>query len=236
MFGAAPAVAQKVTTTEGQVWLGYFNQTRLSQRWGLWLEGQVRTREDYFSKISAVLPRAGLTYYLNDHAKLTAGYAYLPEIEGFSTPEHRPWQQLQWHTSYPRLRLMQWVRLEERFRKKAVTLQPGEDKYSFNYRARYNFLLNTPLGARAFEPGTVSLVVNDEVMLNFGKEIVQNTFDQNRLFLGFHYHINRHNTLQFGYLNVFQQLPAGNRYRYLNVARIGYFQNLDLRRRKAATP
>ena len=33
-----------------------------------------------------------------------------------SQPEHRIWHQLQLHTKYGKVRTMQWVRLEERFR------------------------------------------------------------------------------------------------------------------------
>jgi len=47
--------------------------------------------------------------------------------------------------------------------------------------------------------------------------------------VGFAYHINKHDNFQFGYMNVFQQLAAGNLYRSNHVARLFYFHNLDLR-------
>jgi hypothetical protein len=62
-----------------------------------------------------------------------------------------------------------------------------------------------------------------------GKQIVYNYFDQNRLFAGLAYNVNATANIQLGYMNVFQQLPAGNRYRSLHVARIFYFHNIDLR-------
>ena len=37
-------------------------------------------------------------------------------------------------------------------------------------------------------------------------------------------------TLQVGYMNIFQQLAAGNKYRSNHVARVFYFHNLDLRK------
>lgn len=232
-----PAFSQsKQTSSEEQVWLGYFNQTRLSDKWGFWAEAQIRTKENFFSNFSTGIGRVGLTYYLNDNAKLTVGYAYVNHFpsdnhKNISQPEHRPWQQFQWHTKYGKLRSMQWVRLEERYRRKILNDDELADGYAFNFRARYNFLLQGPIGSKPFEPGTFSWILNDEVHINFGKEIVYNYFDQNRFFAGFSYHVNKHDQLQVGYMNQFQQLPAGNKYRTLHVARVFYFHNLDLRKK-----
>ena len=231
----------KQTASVHQTWAGYFNQTRLGNRWGLWFDGQLRTREDFVSHLSQSIIRPGITYYLNDATKATVGYAFVNHFpaEGhkeISQPEHRIWQQVQWHTRYPKARTMQWIRLEERYRRKiadSATLAKG---YNFNYRLRYNFLLQVPLGKDGIAPGTFSLVANDEVHINFGKGIVYNYFDQNRFFAGFSYHVNAHDNLQVGYMNIFQQLPAGNRYRTTHVARLFYFHNLDLRKKEKGHP
>ena len=224
----------KQTGTVQQAWFAYFNQTRFSNKWGTWTDIHLRTKEDFVSGISQSILRLGLTYYLNDDTKLTAGYAYVSHYpaeghENVTVPEHRPWQQLQWHSRYSKLRLMQWFRLEERFRRKVQNDDELAEGYNFNFRVRYNFFSMFPLSKKRFQPKTLSFVVNDEVHINFGKEIVYNYFDQNRFFLGFAYHVNKHDNLQFGYMNVFQQLAAGNKYRSNHVARVFYFHNLDLR-------
>ena len=228
--------AQKQTTHLNQIWFAYFNQTRFSDRWGLWVDLQLRTKEDFVEDLSQGIARVGLTYYLNNDAKLTLGYAFVNHFPGdnhpdISQPEHRIWQQLQWHTKYPRIRLMQYARLEERYRRKIKDDDELAEGYSFNYRFRYNFLFSAAIGKKAFTPGTLSFVVNDEIHVNFGKEIVYNYFDQNRFFVGFNYQTTNTDNLQFGYLNVFQQLPAGSQYRAINGARISYFHNLDLRKK-----
>jgi hypothetical protein len=178
-----------------------------------------------------------LTYYLSDATKVTAGYAYVHHFpsdnhKNIAQPEHRPWQQIQWHTKYSKIRTMQWLRLEERYRRKIQDDAHLADGYNFNFRIRYNLFLQYPLSHKAFEPHTLSFVLNDEVHVNFGDQIVYNYFDQNRLFLGFNYHINKHDQLQIGYMNLYQQLAAGNKYKYVNAARIFYFHNLDLRRKQ----
>jgi len=224
----------KQTTSVNQAWAGYFNQTRFSNKWGVWADFHVRTKENFFTDLSQAIVRVGLTYYLTDDAKLTAGYAYVNHFpadnhKNISQPEHRPWQQIQWHTRYTKLRLMQWFRLEERFRRKILNDNELAQGYLFNFKFRYNFFAQFPLSKKRFHPATFSLVVNDEVHINFGKQIINNYFDQNRFFLGFNYHVNKHDNLQFGYMNLFQQLAAGNRYRSLHTARLFYFHNLDSR-------
>ena len=228
--------SQKQTTTVQQLWLAYCNQTRLSEKWGLWGDFHLRTEEDFVKGLSSAIARVGLMYYLNDNTKLTVGYAYINHFPAdnhanVSRPEHRPWQQLHWHTRSSKIRLMQWIRLEERFRRKVLNEDELAEGYNFNYRARYNFFVTGPLSKKAFAKGTFSWVLNDEVHVNFGKEIVYNYFDQNRFFAGLGYHVNSHDNIQFGYMNVFQQLAAGNKYKAIHGARIFYFHNLDLRKK-----
>jgi hypothetical protein len=225
------------TQTVQQVWTGYFNQTRLSNKWGFWFDAQLRSKEDFFDDLSTLIIRPGITYYLSDAAKLTAGYSYIRHFPqgvhaNVARPEHRPWQQLQWHTRYNKLRTMQYLRLEERYLRKIMNDSTLADGNNFNFRLRYNFLLQYPLTAKGTNKGGLSFIANDEIHINFGKEIVYNTFDQNRFFLGFAYHLNQHDNFQFGYLNVFQQLAAGNRYRATHAARLFYFHTLDLRKKE----
>jgi hypothetical protein len=225
----------KQTEHVEQTWLAYANQTRFSNKWGMWADFHLRTKEDLVNDLSQSIARVGLTYYLNDDTKLTAGYAYVSAYpvtnQNVTVPEHRPWQQIQWHSKHSKLRLMQWFRLEERFRKKLLNPDELDDEYSFNFRLRYNILLMVPLSKQRFQPGSLSFVINNEAHVNFGRQIVYNYFDQNRFFLGFAYHTNNRDNLQIGYMNVFQQLPAGNKYRSNNAARIFYFHNLDLRKK-----
>ena len=232
-----PVFAQtKTTTSVQQVWLGYFNQTRLTDRFGIWFDGQLRTKDDFFDDLSVSIIRPGLTYYVNDGLKLTAGYAYVTQYpqDNFkeSRPENRFWQQVQWHTKYGKNRTMQWFRLEERYRRKIASDSTLASGNNFNYRVRYNFLWQVPFSG-VLKPGSFSLILNDEVHVAFGKEVVYNYFDQNRFFAGVAYNVNATDNIQFGYLNVFQQLAAGNKYRSIHGARLFYFHNLDLRKKKS---
>jgi len=240
MLSAEISFAQgdKQTKTQQQVWLGYFNQTRFSKHWGMWLDLQLRTKENFFTEFSQSIIRPGITYYLGDVTKLSAGYGYISHYPAdnhahVTQPEHRPWQQVQWHTKFPKLRTMQYLRLEERFRRKILNDSTLAEGYNFNFRVRYNFLLQVPLTNQPITKGDFSFILNDEIHVNLGKQILYNTFDQNRFFLGFAYHVNANDNLQFGYMNLFQQLSGGNQYRMIHAARVFYFHNLDLRKKTA---
>jgi hypothetical protein len=220
-----------------QVWLGYFNQTRFTDKWGLWTDLHLRTKEDFTNKFSQSIIRLGFTYYLNDVTKFTIGYAYVSlypgdNHKGVTQPEHRPWQQLQWHTKFSKSRMMQWIRLEERYRRKILNDSTLTDGYNFNFRIRYNIFYEVPLSRKGFVPKNLAFVINDEAFINFGKEIVYNYFDQNRFFIGLKYQTNKQDNILFGYMNLFQQLASGNKYKNIHTVRVFYFHNLDLRKKK----
>ncbi|MCP9765433.1 DUF2490 domain-containing protein [Lacihabitans soyangensis] len=234
-FSFSGSFAQRITQTDQQLWLGYFNQIRFSNKWGLWFDTHFRTTDQFVKEPSKFLARVGAMYYINDNLKFTNGYTFAnhfpeeahPEI---SQPEHRLWHQFQQHNTYGKVRTMHWLRLEERFRRNYKDNQLV-DGYRFDERIRANYLINVPLSKKGIVPKTFSAIVNDEVMLNLSKKNIYNTFDQNRLFVGLAYNVSSHSNLQFGYMNVYQQLAAGNRYLNLNTIRIFYFQNLDFRKK-----
>jgi len=227
----------KQTTHIQQTWLGYVGQAKLSEHWGLWLDLHIRTKEDFVTDLSTSIIRPGISYYLNDRLRFTLGYAYVnyfpaEDHSEISQTEHRFWQQAYWVTPGKSSRVINAVRLEERYKRKIKDADELAEGYNFNFRARYNLIMLFPLSKQAFAPKTLSLSVNNEVMVNFGKQVVYNYFDQNRLFLGFAYHLNSKDYLQFGYMNIFQQLSAGNRYRMSHVARVYFYHNMDLRSKK----
>ena len=233
----SPVFAQtsRQATDEQQVWAGYFNQTRLSDKWGLWGDFHFRTTEHFVKEPSKGIIRLGLMYYFNDDLKFTNGYAFInhfPE-EGHtnvSMPEHRIWHQIQLHNKYGKARTMQWVRLEERFRRKIKNDNELAEGYRFDERIRYNFFLNVPLSKKGIAAKTVSALLNNEVMINLSKNNVYNVFEQNRFFVGLGYNFNSHAHLQLGYMNVYQQLAAGNKFKNINSIRVFFFQNLDFRK------
>jgi hypothetical protein len=63
----------KQTTSYRQVWVGYLNHTRLSQKWGFALDANLRTKDDFFNGFYQSAVRVGLSYFVNDLFRITAG-------------------------------------------------------------------------------------------------------------------------------------------------------------------
>jgi Protein of unknown function (DUF2490) len=228
--------SQKQTNNINRMWFGFMNQTRFSKNWGMWADVHLRTDDNFVDQFSSSIFRIGATYYFTDQVKLTAAYAYIHEYpnsshQNISRPEHRPWQQLQWHSKYGKQKMMQWFRLEERYRRKILNDNKLADGYQFNWRVRYNILYEIPLSKKAAKPGGLSWIISDEILVNMGKEVVNNYFDHNRFFTGLKIQVNKHDNFQIGYLNVFQQLASGNHYNNFHIIRLFYFQNLDFRKK-----
>ncbi len=225
----------KSTKKLEQLWFGYYSQFRLNNNWELSTDVQLRTRENFVDQFSQSILRMGISCYLNTFIKLSVGYAYSEaynSVSGikFAQTEHRPWQQLQWENIYGKNRLVQRFRLEERFRQKILKDTTGGEGYNFNYRGRFNIGYEIALNKKGSVQNLLSLVLNEEININFGKAIIYNYFDQNRLFVGLKYQFDRHNNLTVGYMNQFQQTAAGNKYIKSGVFRFIYLQNFDFRK------
>jgi len=223
---------QKSIEVRNQAWLGYFNQTRLTKHSGLWVDLHARFTGDFTNEKSLTIGRIGYTYYAGD-ARVTAGYAYAThythEESAPDIQEHRPWQQIQWVEKKNRFVMMQWLRLEERFRQEVEDNALTGD-YDFNYRIRYNVAFTIPLKGKAVVAKTPFLFFNNEVFVNFGKEIFNNYFDQNRAFAGMGYQLKNNLNTQLGYMYVFQQRAQANQFIQINAIRLFIFHTLDFRK------
>jgi hypothetical protein len=225
--------AQKEIEYSEQAWFAYLNQTRFTNKSGFWLDVHARFTDDFTGRLGLTIFRPGYIYFLSDQTRLSAGYAYVTADSATddipNIPEHRIWQQIQWYDKRKHFNMMQYIRLEERFRK---TLEGAElsDEYDFNYRVRYNISFTIPLKGKSVEPKTPFIFVNDEVMINFGDEIVYNYFDQNRFFAGVGYQFTKQLNAQIGYLNVFLQRASSNEFIHADAIRLFVFHNLDFRK------
>ena len=233
------ARSQSVKSTESlsQLWLGYHNQARFSHRLGTWFDFQLRTKDDFYKEWSQNITRVGLVYFVSNSTKLTAGYAYVNNYFGqyknLPAPEHRGWQQIQWDTKYRNKTMIQRLRFEQRFRHKTLKDSALMRGYNFNYKLRYSLGFELPINHKIpIDPGAISFIASDEVHINFGKQVVNNYFDQNRFIVGLKFQTTATDNLQVAYMNLFQQLSAGNKYKDIHAVRFFYFQNFDLRKKK----
>ena len=222
----------KETHSREQLWLGYFNQTRFTKRWGMWVDVHYRMTDNFVDRPFQFLFRPAATYFLKDNLRLNVGYAYVNHFpaKGNETnrTEHRLWQQIWWNQKYPGLTTLQWLRLEQRFNEKVVD-DVKLDGYNYTFRVRYNFSFFIPLKGKEMAAKIPFAAILNEIFLNFGSNTIYNTFDQNRLFLGVGYPFTAHLNAQLGYMNIYQQEAAGNKYMVTHAIRLFFFHTLDLR-------
>jgi len=229
------AAQKKQVIPATQTWFGIYEQARFSNRWGAALDIQLRTKDHFLTGLSQGAIRGSAVYYMNEGLRFSAGYAFFNYFPGdnhahISQPEHRLWQQVQWIDNNRKYRLIHVVRLEERFRRNILndyTLAHGN---MFNYRARYQLAAYVPFGHQHFSPGSLTWFISDEILINFGKEIRTNYFDQNRFSTGLQYHLTSQKSVQFAYLNVYQQTSAKRVFRKTDVIRLSFFHNTDFRK------
>ena len=184
---------QKSAENELGNWLMYFGTHKISEKYSLHYETQLRNYE-VISNFNQLLPRVGLNYHIDESSIVTAGYAFIPtqnEIDkGWGkemVTENRIWEQFILRNSINRVKIRHRYRLEQRWVK-------AGDITTYKNRARYMLSLKLPISKNEESPLFISLY--DEIFLN----ISDNPFDQNRLFAALGYQVNKQMNIQFGYL------------------------------------
>jgi hypothetical protein len=229
-------------------WWCYFGTYRLSDRWSIWTELQLR-RADFTREWQQVLPRAGVNYHVNNNVVFTVGYAYLwtypygeqpiPLRDGEERYEHRPWQQVTLLHSSGKVNFQHRFRLEQRFLQNWSAPDAGTgfrtitDGFELQNRMRYRFLLTIPITKAADGGQKFFATAYDEIFINFGKNIGFNLFDQNRLGATLGYQFTKSFNAQIGYMNQVIQKANGRDVESNHALTVFAFFNVDLR--KSAT-
>ncbi|WP_081910759.1 DUF2490 domain-containing protein [Hymenobacter sp. APR13] len=219
---AAPAGAN--------TWLTFLSDARLSQRWGLHLDGQLRRAKDAYQPQQ--LARIGINYHVAPALQLTAGYArassyfYNDYASASPLPEHRLYQQVLLREDSGRVHTQHRYRLEQRW-----VRRPGDARATYLNRMRYQLRLVVPLGHKGkLEPGTPYLAGADELFLGFGASAGRNFFEQNRAYLAFGYQFTRAVAIEAGYQHQMVQPAAGYALQYHHTLQLALSFQPDLRR------
>lgn len=224
---------EKEINNQAQFWTSVNSTWRLSNRWGAMGDFHIR-RTDFIKDPNFYFLRLGGVYWINDQFSLAGGGALLwlatPDNEGnFNYAlERRIYQQLLWRSIQGRVNFLQRIRNEQRWHE--VLDEEGEvDRIRFSNRVRFLF----SAAIKVFEnPKAPRLVLSDEILFHFGSEIIYNTFDQNRFFVGISQRINKEWTFDLGYMSVFQQGYSGYQYDHNHTFRLFFYYSPDLRKKK----
>jgi hypothetical protein len=221
----------------------YFGDHKISPKWGVHLEAQLR-REDLFKNPQQLLLRTGINYHLNSSVFFTVGYCFVETYPygefpvKSSFPENRFWEQVQVKTPLGKLEWVARLRIEQRFSKLPVKYSdveygPGAAIYTNRFRLLNR--LSVPFKGKTIAPGTWYASVYDELMVNTGKEVKLNVFDQNRAYIAIGYVVPKLGKLELGYLMQTVYKPDGIKVEKNATLQIGLASNIDFYKKKKTT-
>ena len=201
------------TKQENSGWLFLLNSTKFSEKWGMHLDVQVRSNDNW-DGTKNVLFRPGITYYIDKNQNVTAGYLFASTHAMPNSVEHRIWQQYIVNHKIKNILVAHRFRLEQRFL--------ADD--SFAQRLRYFIRLVQPLQntEQSFTKGAFFALQN-EAFLNIQNKAATNNslFDQNRLYLAAGYRFSKKLDLEAGYLR--QSVNGRSRNTVNNVAQLALY-------------
>lgn len=229
------AQTEKNIDHQSLLWTRYYNLLTINEKWSLHSEFDNRI---FLNPVEENLYefRVQGRYKIDDNFEVGTGFAYfsvatqVPEITtDFNVPEYRGQQDIIWKQDIGKITLLQRFQIEERFFHNINNegLLPGTTFYwRFRYRLQgeYSFWKK--------ENQFLKAILSDELMINRGKNVVKNTFDQNRIYAALQYGINKNITLELGYLNSFQQRASGVDYFNRDIIRFTFFHKINLQKKK----
>lgn len=218
----------KSVNTQYQSWISVNSTLKVSSHWAVIADFHNR-RNHFLGDNSFYFARTGLQYVIDKNLSATLGYGHFwgyPTTRGWHTIAHenRIYQQLQYTARWRHVVLTQRLRNEQRWQQKMANDQ-FTGQLRFTDRVRYLFNLNMPLFKN---PQMPSLLLADELCLQSGKEIVYNTFDQNRFFIGIKEQLSPDLSFDMGYMRVFQQKKSGYEFDRNHTFRLFFYYSPQL--------
>ena len=222
--------AQDKNVTKGnQQWMHYYNQTKLSDKWSLLIDGGFRWKQGLLKR-SQYLIRAAGGYNLFPGIRVAVGLAHLGTYTDLDVTivEYRPYQELRVKSTLSVLGLNQRLRIEQRFIEATSNNDQQIDR--FNWRFRYYIGLSVPIVKqfRNHHEMELNLNIGDEIFINGGKDIVYNIFDQNRILIGPAFKLNDQFTFTFTYNGKYAALNLPSEFTYNHIFWLAIRHNLDL--------
>lgn len=228
---SAQELPEKVINENVQFWTSANLVFRIGERWALLNDYHIR-RTDFVAKPNFYFLRFGGQYYIKPNIRVAGGYAHLwltPQGTWDSYQnENRIYQQFSISQRFPKLNALFRLRTEQRFFNTVVNGSSLNDDFLIH---RVRFLVS--VGFPFKEGGNTEFLLADEIHLNFGENVVYNTFNQNRLTVGIKQKLNDQWKFDFGYMMVYQQLAPGNVYNLNHTLRLFFYGSFDFRKNKS---
>jgi Protein of unknown function (DUF2490) len=229
-------LGQKSVINQKLVWYGYYNTIKFNEKWQLSSEIQERQFINPTAQ-HQLLFRTNLVRSFNKNWNTSLGMTYFlqnpndPESKSnLTVPELRP------NIGFGYKKKILLVTITNRFKAEARFFHDVQNNelvggYRFsNYRLRYELGLELSLlKTKQTKDEVILMKIKDEIMFNLGSKMVTNAFDQNRIYLGLNYKLNKAFAIEAGYLNWYQKRASGNEYYNRDILRLSVFHTIDLK-------
>lgn len=205
-----PTFAESVDNANA--WFMYFGDHPIAKsKWGVHLEGQWR-RADMGTAWQQLMLRPAVNYQLNKKISLSGGYGFVDTFPygdapvAAKFPEHRLFEQVIVNQRIKKLDFQNRFRLEQRNLGTMARQPDGSfERIGWRYenRVRYMLRTNIPLSKKNY------IGLYNEIMFNFGKNVANNVFDQNRAYIAYGREFGRDTRLELGFLEQTLQQRSG---------------------------
>lgn len=204
--GLVAGAGRAADADNSNLWLNYVGDHPIGDGpWGLHLEMQNRLSE-WGDDWQQLLFRTGINYQIDPKMGVSLGYAFVETFPYGELPaaaefdEHRIYGQFAYKDSWKGLDWQHRVRLEQRF---------IEDLAAADWRPenRFRYMLRTTVPLTEDKRWYIALW--DEVFLNFGGNLDNNHFDQNRAFAGLGHKLDKFTAIEVGFLEQTLQKRGG---------------------------
>jgi hypothetical protein len=208
---------------QAQFWTSINSTTKFNDRWGLVADAHIR-RNNFIQDPSFYFLRAGLQYQVLPNFNLTVGYGHMwiapsrSDWQNFSN-ENRLYQQAILVNKVGNVNLVSRIRNEQRWQQIIVNDKPS-GRWRFTNRIRYLLSATIPVSKNKWVP---QLVLSNELLVHFGKPVLYNAFDQNRIFIGIKQQMSKDWSFDFGYMMVYQQKFTGFQYDMNHTTRLFFY-------------
>jgi len=232
---AAQPQSGRVHTDNFHSWWNYFGDHPIGDsKWGAHIEGQWR-RHDFTARWQQLLLRPAVNYAVHPNIMLTIGYGYIATSRygefpvGVPFPEHRVFQQAQVVQKIGRVNTSHRYRLEQR-ELGELSVGPNGDRtvtrWRHENRFRYMYRVMIPI------KGKWSVALYDEIFVNFGKNVANNVFDQNRAYAALAYNLPGKSRLEVGFMEQTLQQRSGRVIENNHTFMVSIFSSMPFGKRK----
>jgi hypothetical protein len=229
---AAAQFPPRLVNHQPQFWWSVNSTGRISNKWSIVGDVHIR-RNNFIADPSFYFLRFGGQYNLLPNFSLTAGYAHMwiaPSRSDWQSfvNENRIYQQAVLVNTVGSVNLLSRIRNEQRWQQIIVDDKPS-GRWRFTNRVRYLVSATIPVSKNRWVPRPV---LSNELLVHFGKPVLYNAFDQNRVFIGIRQQVSLPLSFDFGYMNVYQQKFSGFEYDMNHTIRLFFYYSPDLRKGK----